>query len=102
MSSVVTNHDSPTEVAILARVLGNERGHLPNTMARYYLTLEFSDGDKARMHDLAARNQHGALSSVEKEELVAFSKAGTLLSILKSQARQALRIKSGDRSTSKP
>jgi hypothetical protein len=94
------NAASPSEVAILARVLGNERGQLPVRMARYFLSLGFSDEDKARMHDLAERNQGDALSPGEREELAAYAKAGTLLSILKSQARRSLRIKPKKRATS--
>jgi hypothetical protein len=33
------------------------------------------------MHELAARNQEDTLSVAEKEELLAYSKAGTLLNI---------------------
>jgi hypothetical protein len=69
-------------------------------MARYVLNLGFSDRDKARMHDLAVRNQADALSPAEKEELFAYAKAGSLLSILKSRARRALKIKPGKRTTS--
>ena len=47
-----SNHNGASEVAILARVLGNEDGELPLTMARYILRLGFSEHDKARMHDL--------------------------------------------------
>jgi hypothetical protein len=61
-------------------------------MARHILDLGFSDRDKARMHDLAVRSQDDALSVDEKEELFAFAKAGTLLSILKSKARRVLGI----------
>ncbi len=88
-----TDHAAPTEVTILARILGNEAGKLPVTMARYLLTLGFSDGDKAHMHELAVRNQNDNLSPAEREELLAYAKAGTLLSILKSRARQTLRIR---------
>ena len=45
-----------------------------------FLTLGFGERDKARMHDLAVRNQEDALSPVEKEELFAYAKAGSLLS----------------------
>jgi hypothetical protein len=55
--------------------------------------VEFSERDKARMHDLAVRNQDDALSPSEKEELFAFAKAGTLLSILQPKARRTLKIK---------
>jgi hypothetical protein len=93
MQNAIAKHPVPNEVAILARLLGNGQGQLPPEMARYILTLAFDDDDKARMHDLAVRNQNDALSRVEKEELFAYAKAGTVLSILKSKARRALRIK---------
>ena len=52
------------------------------------------------MHDLAVRNQQDALSAAEKEELLAYAKAGTLLSILKSKARRALKLKPKKQTTS--
>ncbi len=82
-----------TEVTILARVLGNGGGELSTEMARHILDVGFSDRDKARMHDLVVRNQEDALSPSEKEELLAFGKAGDLLAILKSKARRTLKIK---------
>lgn len=100
MHTVTSNRAAPSEVAILARVLGKEDGQLPVEMARYILTLGFSDDDKTRMHDLAVRNQKDSLSSAESEELFAYSKAGSLLSILKSRARRVLRIKTKKRTTS--
>ncbi len=93
MRSPAINHETQSEVTILARVLGNEDGKLPANMARYILNRGFSEGDKARMHDLAVRNQDDALSAVEREELLAYAKAGTILSILKSRARRVLGIK---------
>ena len=94
------NHAAQSEVAILARVLGNGEGPLPPQVARYMLNLGFSDRDKARMHGLAVRNQDDALSAPEKEELLAYAKAGSLVSILKSKARRALQLKPKKRSTS--
>lgn len=87
------------EVTILARLLGNDQEHLPIEMARYLLTLGFSDLDKARMHSLAVRNQEDALLPAEREQLHAYAKAGTVLSILKSKARRVLKIKANSRST---
>ena len=95
-----TTHVGENEIAILARIVGNERGQLPHKMARYILDLGFSDRDKARMHDLAERNQDDALSPAEKEELLAFGNAGDLLSILKSKARRTLGINPEKRTTS--
>ena len=95
-----SDHSNQSEVAILARILGNHDGKLPATMARYILSLGFSDEDKVRMHDLAVRNQQDALAPGEREEMLAYSKAGSLLGILKSKARRTLHIKPSKRTTS--
>ena len=96
----VNNVNNLSEVTILARILGNEDGELPPAMARYILRLGFSAGDKARMHDLATRNQEDTLSSTEVEELCAYAKAGTLLSLLQSKARRVLHVKPKKRTLS--
>lgn len=95
-----TDHPGTSEISILARILGNENGKLPVAMARYVLRLGFSEQDKARMHDLAVRNQEDALTPGEKEEMLAYSKAGSLLGILKSKARRTLNIKPSKRTAS--
>jgi hypothetical protein len=56
-----------------------------------FLAPGFSERDKARMHDVAARNQSGALSAAERDELLGYAKAGCLLGILRSKARRALK-----------
>jgi hypothetical protein len=98
--TTATRPPGENEVTILARILSNENGQLPTDLARYILNLGFSERDKARMHDLAVRNQDDALSAAEKEELFAFAKAGTLLSILKSKARRTLGIELETQNTS--
>ncbi len=100
MHTTTANGTSHTEITILARVLGNDQGQLPSDIARYILTLGFGQRDKARMHDLAVRNQEDALTPVEREELFAYAKAGSLLSILKSKARRVLGVKPKKRTTS--
>ena len=78
------------EIAILGRLLGN--GPKMNAdLARHVLGLAFSRADVARMNDLAARNQAGALSGAEAKVLHAYANAGCLLGILQSKARQALK-----------
>jgi hypothetical protein len=57
------------EVTILARFLTNGNGPLPKNLARYILELTISDRDKARMHELAVRNQDDDLTSAEKKEM---------------------------------
>jgi hypothetical protein len=83
---------SQDEVTILVRVLCNEEEQFPPDIARYFLTLGFSESDKARMHDLAVRNQEGSLSPAETEELFAYGKAGGLLSLLHVKACRVLGI----------
>jgi hypothetical protein len=98
--NAATTHANENEVTILARILGNENGQLPDGFARYILDHEISERDKARMHDLAVRNQDDALTPAEKEELFGFAKATSLLSILKSKARRTLGIKLETRTVS--
>jgi len=98
--STDTSHASENEVTILACILGNENGQLPDDVARYILDHKISDRDKDRMHDLAVRNQNDELTPAEKEELFGFAKATTLLSILKSKARRTLSGKPEPRSVS--
>jgi len=98
--STTSGRTGENEVTILARVFDDERGLLPRELARSMLDVDFSERDKARMHDLAVRNQDDALTPAEKEEMHAFGKAATLLSILKSMARRTLGIKLNTRTDS--
>jgi hypothetical protein len=68
-----------------------ERQKLTSTLARHLLRLGFSPEDKARMHDLAVRNQTGKISPSELHELDSYIRVGTLLSILQSRARKLLK-----------
>jgi hypothetical protein len=95
--STTTTGAVDNEVTILLRLLCNEEGLFPPEVARYLLDRGFSERDKARMHDLVVRNQAGRLTAAEKEEMFAFGKAGSVLSILKSKARRTLGIKIEDR-----
>jgi hypothetical protein len=89
-----------SEVTILARVFSDKLGQLPPEMAQYILDLDFNDSDKARMHDLIVRNQEDAITPAEKDELFAFTNAGSMLSILQSRARRALGVKLKKRTVS--
>jgi hypothetical protein len=81
------------EVSILARFLTNGDGPLPKNLARYILKLTISERDKARMHELAVRNQDDDLAPAEKKEMHDFGRAAAVLSILKSKARRSLGVK---------
>src|SRR5262249_27850850 len=80
-----------SEITIFGRLLSDGREGFTPELARYVLGLGFSEEEKARMHDLATRNQAGTLSPAEREELRAYANAGCLLGILQSKARKALK-----------
>ena len=82
-----------SEVAIFGRILEAYPGELTSDAARYFLSLGFGDFDKARMHGLAVRNQDGALSPSEYDELQTYVKVGHLLAVLQSKARRFLKKK---------
>jgi hypothetical protein len=82
-----------TEADIWERVI-HPRGRLSKQAARRILDLEFTDDDRARMHDLAARNRCGELTEDEEAELDHFCRVGTLLSILKIRAQRVLKSRS--------
>lgn len=86
-----------SEVEILGRLFVNGKAELTPQRAQYLLELGFSEEDRARMADLAEKNQAGRLTNEEREELLGFSKAGCLLGILHSRARRALRKSRGRR-----
>jgi hypothetical protein len=83
--------DRTSEIAIFARLLKADEGRMRRDLARYLLTLGFDEEDQGRMRDLAERNQAGALSSDDQEELQSYVKAGHLLALLHSKARRSLK-----------
>jgi hypothetical protein len=76
---------------ILSRLFKADNGDLSSELARYLLTLGFNEADQACMQDLAARNQEGALSAEEQEELHDYVDAGHLLALLQAKARMSLK-----------
>lgn len=90
----ITRHQVKTsEAAIFSRLFANGHDELSVTAARFILSLDFSDEDKARAHELAVKNQEGKLSSEEWQELENYMRVDTLVSILQSKARMALKKK---------
>jgi hypothetical protein len=80
-----------SQAAIFARLWETESGKMPRELARQILKLGFSQRDKARMHELAVKNQEGQISQTELEELDNFVKVGDLVAILQSKARKTLK-----------
>ena len=80
-----------SEAAIFSRLLANGTKGISPVVARHILALRFGDEDKARMHELAVKNQEGKLSPEERQELENYVKVGDLLTILKAKVRSALK-----------
>jgi hypothetical protein len=89
-AQTTTTSAATSEMAILGRVLSNGQDFTP-ALARHLLKLGFSAEDNARINDLAFRNQEGALSPKEQEELRGYANAGCLLGILHTKARRTLK-----------
>ena len=88
--------DGKSEAAIFSRVVDRSlSGFTPET-ARAILGLGFGEEDHARVHDLATRNQAGALTSDEEEELRNYVKVGNLLALFQSKARKFLKDHGSD------
>jgi hypothetical protein len=81
------------EATILSRLFLNGQGRARREVARHLLSLGFSDEDKARMHELAVKNQERRISPGELRELDGYVKAGDLLAILKLKARKLLKAR---------
>ena len=81
-----------TEAEIWLRILHPDMELSPQ-VARAILRLSFPEADLTRMHELSAKARAGALSPEEDAEMDNFERVGSILSTLKSKARQALKRK---------
>ncbi len=93
--TVTTLANGTSEAAIFTRLWETENGKLPQTLAKQILKLQFSKYDRARMHELAVKNQDGLISPGELEELDNYVRVGDLLAVLQSKARRALKKREG-------
>jgi hypothetical protein len=81
---------STSETAIWERVIHPTRGDLPPDAARFFLNLAFDQNNLDRMHELALKNQDGAISDDEAEALRNSRQIGLQIDLLRSKARQAI------------
>ncbi len=76
------------------RTIRPQEGGLTRDTAQYFLTLQFTDADKARMNELAAKARDGSLAPDEETELGNYMQLGWFLDFLKSKARLSLGMRS--------
>jgi hypothetical protein len=80
-----------SDFAIFGRLLSRHDGTMSPKLARYVLTLGFTEADQVCMEELAAGNQQGGLPAEDYEELMGYVNAGHLLAFLHSKARKSLK-----------
>jgi len=79
------------QAAIWTRLFQSVEPALAPDVARAILALDFPPQDKAHLRSLAAKARAGELSELEQAELDTYGQLGSIVSILKSKARIALR-----------
>jgi hypothetical protein len=79
-----------TEAELWLRILHPDEELSPR-VARAILGLSFPKNDISRMHELSAKARAGTLTPEEDAEMDNFERVGSILSILKSKARQVLK-----------
>jgi hypothetical protein len=79
-----------TEAEIWLRILHPDEKLSPR-VARAILGLSFPKDEVARMHELSAKARAGTLTPEEDAAMDNFERVGSILSILKSKARQVLK-----------
>lgn len=83
------------ETMILARVIGQNESTLPPAVAQEFLRWTFTESDRQRMNDLAAKSRAGNLTPDEQAEAEGYERVSSFLGILKSRARGSLQTPSG-------
>jgi hypothetical protein len=79
-----------TETEVWLRILHPDK-ELPPRVARAILGLAFPKDDLTRMNELSAKARAGTLTPEEDAEMGNFERVGSVLSTLKSKARQVLK-----------
>jgi len=69
-----------------------QKQKLTRTVARHLLKLGFDADDEARIHELAAKNQEGEITTGELAELDQYVRVGAVLTILQSRAQTSTKV----------
>ena len=93
MGSLTAN----SEAAIWARLIESQDRELSSGVAEFLLSIDFAEGDRQRMLELAERSEAGTLTAEEQAEFDGYLHIGNLLAVMQSKARLALNSKPHDR-----
>lgn len=81
------------EAEIWARLMRAQKTALSPEAAEFLLSVNFDEGDRRRMLELAQRSEAGTLTLEEQAEFDSYLHVGNFLAILQSKARIALEKK---------
>jgi hypothetical protein len=87
---------STFEPAIWARLIQVPKEQISQDTARYLLSIQFGQPDRARMEELADRSEAGTLTANEEAEFDSYLHVANLLTVMHSEARLALRVGPAD------
>jgi len=80
-----------SEAAIWARLMQAQKDEPSPEAAEFLLAMEFAEGDRQRMLQLAERSEAGTLTAEEQMEFDGYLHVGNLLAVMQSKARLALK-----------
>ena len=93
MSASLAMLGDNSTLLLFTRLWDDASKSMTPTTARHVLKLNFSEADKARMHELAEKNSEGRITPAELSELDDYVRVSDLLSILHLKARILLKKK---------
>ncbi len=79
-----------TELSILSRVIAPQAPTLSPAVAEEVLQWGFSDADRERMSELAAKARQGVLDEEDAAAVDAYERVSSFLGLVKSKARRSL------------
>ena len=82
---------SYSEVAILSRVIHNDKTPLGPEAAKALLALDFPPEDQQRMRTLSDKLAAGTLLAEERAEMQSYTRVTHILALLQARARHVLR-----------
>ena len=74
------------EAEIWARLIESQPDDLTPETAKYFLRLGFTEGDHARMQDLADKSQSGTLTEGDVREFDSYLHVGNFLAVMRTFA----------------
>ena len=79
------------EADIWARLMRAQNDAVSADVAQFLLSIDFEDGDRKRMIELAERSEAGTLTGQDQAEFDSYLHVGNFLAIMRSKARLALK-----------